>query len=489
MNKIDDDDLESIFKNKNINRYMESILLRSKDAMDLQLWDEAVEDAIEATEMGVTNDDEYRRFHYIDRFVEDILNHVFDVNLTNSEQKEIKKYMFNLGDKLDFTELTSFYAGVLKWLSDRNKLNKEAYPNKGGLVSRHHKFDLSTWAHLATEVRKALVKGMDESKAVHKASLLLPEMQRLDFIAWYRFKFGKFSNVYDVNKIIERSSEGNMNLKEASLSKFALVYENEGRYFLPEFNKPITIEEPLRPFQNEDENSLDDSDFKDKFNSARAKLVKRTIAIDKLLEMYSDVLSPEQIGSIEDALNALRKSIRSLRLASVARDVMIRTGMLLERQSFFHGAAVLYSIADHKPGLKKIALDQGQLAPILEKLQEISNSLRRKDIVRDIARIDFQLHDMDVGSFFPELAEAQAKLVDATGYATNKVEDVISKLRSSKKENEAPKPSPLAPTGPEPIAPKGPETPKPPLTKEPTPAPASATPAPVSALERELARE
>ncbi len=159
---------------------------------------------------------------------------------------------------------------------------------------------------------------------------------------------------------------------------------------------------------------------------------------------------------------------------------MIRTANVVRSKGFDHGALELEVMAYKFVGVEPSSLvkeglagvSPGEIVPILEKLQELSNSLKRRDMIREIAKLDFKLHDMNASALFPELSEAQAKLIDATTYASNKLEDVIPKLRSVQQGGDAP-----APGGPK-------EAPPPPameaeeVAPPPVPAPVPAAPAP-----------
>jgi hypothetical protein len=492
--------VEQLHGNGKINDYMFGVLQRSKDAMDLSLWTEAVQDAIEATEAGVTNDRDFQIFHYIDTFVEDIVDEIFGQNLDQEEEAELKIFMFKLKDKIDYSNLLAFWAAILKWLESRNSFDKQAYPNRGNNGLQYIKSNnIITWAKLATTVRRMLVGGVTEKEAVSTAAQSLHPRERLDFIAWYRFKFGKLNKLYNVNNIIKDLGEGTMSYKKPK-TKFASIYESEGRYFIPEFNRPyLALDEEQKEPEQSPEDLIDKEMHRENFQEARSKLVSRTFAIDKLLERYHDLIGDKALDEIEDALNMLRKRIRALKCASTVRDSVIKTANIVRKNGFSAGANYLEIFAYDFTGeeITKTAfngINLSEINPILSELQLLSNQLKRRDIVREIAKLDFKLHDMNASALFPELAEAQAKLIDATTYASNKLEDVIPKLRSVTQRGtfEEPSREPVAPASPKGVetvpkaTPPKPEAPKAAPAPAPKPAPAApgpATPAPPPAVE------
>lgn len=471
---------------KELNEYMTNLLMRSKDAMDLSMWTEAVDDAKVASELGVDSDEEYRDYHYIDHFVEDLVDDIFGVQLTENEENDLKRYMFRARDEFDFGNLVSFRPAILNWIKSKKPHKKEAYPNIGLKWTKIPPNNEIAWAQLAIQVRKAYLKSGDEKGALIQVASMLEPPEDLEFAAWYKFKFGNDKKLYDLNKEIMRDSEGNMSIKpnKKRRTRFAGMYDSDNRYYLPKFNQPYMVNEemesPMQPFSAEQE--LKSYEDKEKLESARSKLVSRTFAIDKLLEKYRDVISDAQLNDIEDALNALRKKVRNLRLASTINDTVVKTAVQMGNKGFLTGQLALLKAAEEFSGnpsyLIKEAIDG--LAPMVTELQRIDQSLKRRDLAREIARVDFQLHDMQLSGLFPELSDAQSRLIEAYTYASNKIKEIIPKMRSTQpgaagqseviSPNEMSAPA-LPPTGPAPAA-------------RPEPTPAS-----VQELEKEIARE
>lgn len=73
---------------------------------------------------------------------------------------------------------------------------------------------------------------------------------------------------------------------------------------------------------------------------------------------------------------------------------------------------------------------------ILNKLEGLSKFLKERSLIRELSEIDIMMSELQMQSYFPELAEAQAKLIEAFSYASNKVEGSIAKMRGGIEEKE-----------------------------------------------------
>jgi hypothetical protein len=78
------------------------------------------------------------------------------------------------------------------------------------------------------------------------------------------------------------------------------------------------------------------------------------------------------------------------------------------------------------PDLTTTSLDQA-----VGKLEEVSQAISERNIVRAMAAVDIMLAEMGVASHFPELSEAMAKMLEAYQYANSRISTVLSGLRGS----------------------------------------------------------
>lgn len=70
---------------------------------------------------------------------------------------------------------------------------------------------------------------------------------------------------------------------------------------------------------------------------------------------------------------------------------------------------------------------------VINKLEAINSIFRNREISRQLAIADVMLHRLGVAAYFPTLGESIQKQLDATQYCLTRVEDILSKLRSSTK--------------------------------------------------------
>lgn len=427
--------IESLKSSNKISSWAEAYLYKvCKQGLTTDLWQETVDDMILASKLGVSSEEDFRVFFYIDNFVEDLVEEIFGVALSESEEDELKSYMFGIRDQVGYHDLLSFRVAILKWLKANDKNVKEALwgstsRNRGSISYFLKKHNLEYWKVLVDLVRKATAYGIPKEVALKEASEQLEGTEKLNFLSWYNFRFGNDKELYDINKKIKENSRGNLAMTKPA-TKLAGIHEDKLTYYIPHFK------EQFGPTNKEEEKTTslpayDEQKAKD-FNSARSKMISRTFAIDKLLEKYVNILKEEQIEEIEDALNNLRKKVRKLKMANTVSDCFHKTANILEKHDFARGSEMLRLIAEDR-SLQKTAITEAHssdLESMLKKLYGISDALKRRDLVRMLAEIDLQLYNLNIAGFFPELTDAQSKLIDAYAYASNKIQDVIPKLRS-----------------------------------------------------------
>jgi hypothetical protein len=71
------------------------------------------------------------------------------------------------------------------------------------------------------------------------------------------------------------------------------------------------------------------------------------------------------------------------------------------------------------------------VADVVNKLESINNIFRNREISRQLAIVDVMLNRLGIAAYFPTLGESINKQLEANNYCLTRVEDILSKLRSS----------------------------------------------------------
>lgn len=428
-----------------INRYMASYLLKqSSSGLDESLWQEALEDAMLASEFGVESADDFKIFFYIDHFAEDLIKDMFKVSLSKIEEDDLKKYMFSIRHEINLNNLVAFRAAVLKWMQSKHLANKTAHPNIAPNQVPLRKYNLDKWYELVSRIKAGVISGQNRIDMLRIAAGELSIPERYDFLSWYNYYSKGEDKKYNINNEIKIL---NSNVRHAMLTTAGFL-DDETHYYIPKINRnnlfdmslPAEKSEKVEatPAINVFENAKKDEQRALDFESGRNKLMSRTFAIDKLLEKYRKVLSAEELSSIEDTLNELRKKVRKLKFATSISDAFVKTANIFSKHNFKDGAELLIAIAENPlggvpdPAPQKPTPEQdAQLQEVANQLETISAMLKNRELVRSLAKVDLLLHDVKMAVFFPEINEAQAKLIEAFGYASNRIDDVLPKIKGS----------------------------------------------------------
>ena len=71
------------------------------------------------------------------------------------------------------------------------------------------------------------------------------------------------------------------------------------------------------------------------------------------------------------------------------------------------------------------------IADVVKKLEEINKIFRNREIGRQLAIVDVMLDHLGLAPYFPTLAEATNKQLEANQYCLTRIEDILSKLRGT----------------------------------------------------------
>lgn len=411
-----------------INKYMADKLSKAIDfGMTDYLLDCAIENAKHATKHGVESDEDYNVMFFIINTAEDFMEDTFGANIGEDEKDSLCKHIIESkrkGEKLE--DLTDFRVAIHKWLCDKH--TKKAYPNTFGKDNREPTYDTQKWINTTKVVYSLLnEKNIDREAAI--------ELATVDWDSDERFKFDNWLKYY------ESGNTERYNVKTAApLDIYDLGLPSSLLDPKTRSNNPDA--RPLAPYKKtKREEELE------RAKAFKEKMKSRIRSLRRLLDRYNDILPEQDIESVQDEMYALDKSISKLNVYASLEDRIIRSANKIEKLGFKEGAEELRKFADdpsvesaveHETGEEQQLPKETQskvnvdISMVIHRLEGITELLKSRGIVRDMASVDILLNELGMASYFPELGDSQSKLIEAFSYASNRVDDILSKLRGTK---------------------------------------------------------
>jgi hypothetical protein len=390
--------------------------------------------AARAAGSGV-NPNDLVKYLFLERIVHDGLRHI-GLHFSDAERRPLIMHLMRC-DVDDLKGIADEMVSVLKGMSDKNitysfKLGdriKKAYPVR--VDTAVYTGINKDFPGLASRAANLISSGLLEPDAIRRTISHLPVSDRLDFLTWYGLKYKSGKNISYLaaqeDVLIKKVANGDDQFP-------SYIYEFERR------NKPAAeVPVSVSFAKDSDADPMSAAEFK----KMREKMVGRTFAIDKLLEKYRHLLKEEQFDAVEDSLNALRKNIRRLKVATLS-DAIEKTAFMAEQNDWFEGADLIRRLAASDEQFVKIAnliSRPEDLGKVLKSLDEISGFLRQRAIIRELSARDIDIFNLGFGHM-PEIGDAAAKLMEAFNGAANKIDDLVSKLRAELQQQTAPKMAP-----------------------------------------------
>jgi len=368
--------------------------------------------------------------------------------------KEVLEYVIESDFKCG--NLNDCYYLASEAYINTSGLKKIGYPIMQGALTEEYEeeFDIAKWIKLVHKIYDAVVKGemsYDNAVDYYAGFLAIEKKEDENFKQW--LKYYKNGEHLKYNRA---AKERDMDKK--SNFQFPLT----GGGFYPPENIPMR---PKR--QRKDER-------KEEFKEWKNKLYIAIRRLDKLLRQGDPHMDSNIHAELADLLHAFDMEVRKVRVASTASDITLRASNAFSNKGFKKGAAVLKKFAQEAPIEPPIAPEPedvlgvepepkreegGVSAPLgkalmggsgakpgeyeeLEgdvslqmasnKLEEIAGKLADRRVVRLLAEFDIMLDKLGIAPMFPELAEAQSKLIDSYSYALTRVTKMLGMLSSGK---------------------------------------------------------
>lgn len=385
-----------------------------------------------------------------------------------------------------------FYHLVASLAVANRKIRKTAYPMSENYFFKNPflGYDLQAWAGCVHKIYETVYKdGADYSDAVTKfSSNISDDDERANFLNWLRYynhgEHLKYNNqapvkIASIRKEADYSSSLNtdglyknysISMDDDSVSDFVLNHDRQ-----------------VNDARESGESKLNYKNWKKKFNTALRR-------VDKILKESEDYIDPDKYEEIAGVLNKLDVQVGKIRLQVSASDISFRAAGQLKKLGFQDGASVLYKYAQEAappsadappieatpdattpqeippadPGIdqaeedrkaaeradlargkdvmkgiepvpgkeddeyKEIMSGDVSISHASNKLEQVAGTLADRRIIRYLAEFDIMLDKIGIASMFPELAEAQAKLIESYSYALTRVTKMLGMLSNSK---------------------------------------------------------
>jgi len=384
------------------------------------------------------------------------------VNLSAEDLRRVYERVSEKGtnDVMDVAQV------VFRYVNDKRRV---AYPTE--LSFKHRVIpeqNIKDWIGRISNIYKFMSKGFAKEDLISQYTQDMDSTIKQDFRQWMKYYEDGDQNKYNVDKNMRKNANvGDPDYLDMLNTAFNTRQEQAAR------------DEEYRA--KRDEAHQNRIKIKQKIlarlQSIRKLLNKYTLAVDnaianKYVQMNDDAKQKTQdyselaqaINGAEEAARNLGQTMNMTGLASSAVDKIYKSANIAKASGLNEIHQKLYKTArkfeksareldeaaiepsENLAGLEKekrrkpdvLEELKGNANPnaVLEKLESLLQTLQKRDLIRELSEVDIMLNELSMASYFPELAFGQSKLIDGFGYASNKLEDAISKIRGGLREEE-----------------------------------------------------
>lgn len=415
------------YENGMINSYMlEKLTKASSFGVNSSLMNDIVDDAINASALGVSSDNEYNMYFFTKKCLPDMLKDTFGISPDSCDQRSIQAFILNHKDdkNYDLKNLVDHRLLIHKWFCN-NQIEKKAHPNIGGKTNADTAYDVDKWVDTLKQIYSSVHSNvMDRDSALNHFTTDWDSDERQKFSNWVKYYEAGNTNKYNIKNASIIVKEGFSGIPQSWVN--------------PADRNTAMEMSTYKPVQKSDK----------ELKQERALELKRQVqsrvrALRKLVDKYNEALPHQDLTPIYDEVHSLERSISKLNVFASIEDVLFRSANRMRKMGFVDGADILTKVADGQlvdnlptpispePNLVPGSKPQVHINMIIHRLEGVSKVLKSRDTIRELASIDILLNELGIASHFPELTDAQAKLIESFGYASNKIESIVAKLRGS----------------------------------------------------------
>ncbi len=369
------------------------------------------------------------------------IHNILESAFAKEPNHELVKVAFKNRTNYKLNSVNDYYFLVFSTLGSQ-PLVKKGYYNDSENIEIQPEFDLTKWSKLVYKIYDAVESGdfkLSEAIDYYADTLNTEEQEDEKFKMWLKYY---------------QSGE---NLKYKKAFQFPL----NGPGFYPMENA-IVPEAPLENFKKKVDIGNDYQDWKSKLYSA----IRR---IDKLLRLGDEFMDPEMQKELSELLHHFDQEVKTLRHQTTASDLAFNYATKFKKIGFNQGHQEFLKFAQENekltpkqeddpselletPDEEETSQKQNQgpspsgakqgeyeklnadvdLGDAVKKLEEIAGRLSDRRTIRLLAEFDIILDKIGIAAMFPELAEAQSKLIDGYSYALTRVTKMLGMLSSGR---------------------------------------------------------
>jgi len=385
---------------------------------------------------------------------------------------------------------------ILRNAIEKKSIKKIAYPNESGGIEIKNQYDIKKWLNIVYKIYAMhkekdlpILNLLDQANIFFKND----EEEYINFKSWFKYYYNGENLKYSSgDKYMKKQALYTGNLQGTSGYSHS-TYDLPGSSFSSAANHGLESAQDNKVTENTSESEKLKL-WKRKINTAirRIDQLLRSsdnispddfLTLSRLILDFSDKINRVQLISTAEDLayqfgNSLLKHSKNLnnKIVKTASDIIIKTAQEAERTD---AQAVPAATADTAQAQEPVApaantdvpqqpagepsisvpkpddvdpADITKIKPIpgakegeydnilgdvnlddaATKLDEVAGMLSDRRIIRLLAEFDIMLDKIGIAAMFPELAEAQSKLIDGYSYALTRVTKMMGQLANAR---------------------------------------------------------
>jgi hypothetical protein len=429
------DYLADLAQNEKINSWQYNFYKSILDKGDVSsdLFNTLIEDYSIIKALGIDTSEEWYLWQYIDTYAEDLLFNCykdrfkkdFAHSLSDSELQSLKEYIFkrreDKKERISFLRSPQHVCNAIHEWIDANledikdyvesSLSKSSYPTMGEWMPTRPSYDVNKWIQTLSQAYKAAATlNIDKDAAIRRAVKDWDDSEVESFKRWVKYYEGGEHKKWNVKAM----NNHNTFVKEADLD-----------FEIPDFK---TEQEIMGNFER----------------WRKALLGRINTALKTPLEHLRGLINKNEYNLIKNKLVEVLSIIYQLEPPTDHRDAKAK--MTHIQDCLIRFSCILHTNKCRKEAqivdqITKEAFEDGILSKfgasniteILNDLERIEEELKSRRLIRLLSSVDLELARLGMASYFPELGDAISKLFDSFGYSSNKVSEVVSRLRGGEK--------------------------------------------------------